>query len=508
MKRTGVDLRVILVIVNILMAIGSVAAYLFYGENQYVDLTTIGLGLVLCLETHGVLQLEKKRRDPFLIVLAFVMIFFYSLRVITLTWFPYSVVFQRYEFGAADLNYGLLFIIVANLFLCAGLVVASRKYEREIIVAGWEPRSPKRVLGLLCFMIVFFYTNDAYWTADSVPRFFNFLRRILDVNVIISFAFLYLLLFRKTMSRWVFAAICAAIVAEGALHLLAGSRSVILVIVLNLMLTALAVYGRIVFPRKLVRVGIAGFPAIVVVLIISFSIATLIRQSRDAEGGVNLATAVRVASEWPASDLTDTDFEKLLPPLFDRIGYLDYASEIIAHRQKYESLTSVSTYLKSLIDNLLTPGFDIWDQPKVSNAMRFIYQDDGVPEKSRVSEAYQSDQLCLYGDMYGLLAYGSLPLFFLIGYGFKRVFTAISTVSPFKSGVIRLVVLMAFLMLLNSYGLDWVIIDVVILLASIPIWMFFFASRRTSNAEGVGLKASRPQVGQVSQPVQALERKP
>lgn len=67
--------------------------------------------------------------------------------------------------------------------------------------------------------------------------------------------------------------------------------------------------------------------------------------------------------------------------------------------------------------------------------------------------------------------------------------------------------LIAFLMLLNSYWLDWVIIDVVILLASIPIWMFFFASRRTSNAGGAGPKASRRQTGQFPPPMQALERK-
>jgi hypothetical protein len=107
MRKTGVDLRAVLGIVNAMMAAGSVAAYALYGANRYVDLNTIVLSIVLSLQTHVALLLNKKRQDPFVIILAFTMIFFYSLRIGTLSWHPYSSAFERFPFKSTDLNYGL-----------------------------------------------------------------------------------------------------------------------------------------------------------------------------------------------------------------------------------------------------------------------------------------------------------------------------------------------------------------------------------------------------------------
>ena len=73
----------------------------------------------------------------------------------------------------------------------------------------------------------------------------------------------------------------------------------------------------------------------------------------------------------------------MLPPIFNRAGFFDYSAEIIAHSDRYKEEFNLATYAKSIIDNLLTPGFDVYDQPKISNALQFIYADLGKPSKER-----------------------------------------------------------------------------------------------------------------------------
>ena len=482
-KRKTVDFNTILVCVNLMFLGASIWLYWQSGENQYVNLQTVIWGGVLALQTHLALYVEKRRREPFIVMIAFTMIFFYLFRIITLTLYPSSVVFERFQFEASDLNYAIRFILAANLFLYAGFYAVKRQGNAAIDTEGWAAKSPVRVLMLLLVMIVFSYTNGIFWTADNVPRFFNFVRRILDVNVIVTFTFVYLYLFHKSMASWIVVAICGAIIFEGTLHLLTGSRSVILAIALNVILVTLAVRGRVVFSQNFVRVTIAGLPIIAVLLVVTFATATFMRQNRDPDSQLDVINSVRLISDFSVMEFEAVDFEKILTPLFDRIGYLDYASEIIAHKDIYDELISPSTYMKSIVDNLLTPGFDVFDQPKLSNALRFVYQNDGTPEKSRVSEAYQSDQFCLYGELYGLLGYGSLPFFFLFGYGLKRVYIGLRQKNPLIFTIKRLVVLIFFQLLLNSYGFDWVVIDTVILIASIPIWVFFFAARPLTARE-------------------------
>jgi len=63
----------------------------------------------------------------------------------------------------------------------------------------------------------------------------------------------------------------------------------------------------------------------------------------------------------------------LLPKIFDRVGFLDFSSEIIANSKHYSNVINMTSYGKSIVDNIFTPGFDVYDQPKISNSLRFVY---------------------------------------------------------------------------------------------------------------------------------------
>ena len=93
------------------------------------------------------------------------------------------------------------------------------------------------------------------------------------------------------------------------------------------------------------------------------------------------------------------------------MAFFDFTSEIIAHQVKYDSIFTIKTYLKSIIDNLLTPGFDLFDQPKIANSLNFIYLGIGNPSKLLLETNYQSDQLGIYGEFFNLFGYFSFILF-------------------------------------------------------------------------------------------------
>lgn len=95
-----------------------------------------------------------------------------------------------------------------------------------------------------------------------------------------------------------------------------------------------------------------------------------------------------------------------------------------------------------------------------------------------MTETYQSDQFGIYGEFYALFGYASLPLFFLTAFLLKRVYVRLSRENPFELAMMRVVVLSVFVKIVNSYGMDWTIIETVPLVAAIMLYSLFFRSKR------------------------------
>src|SRR5262249_27795051 len=136
---------------------------------------------------------------------------------------------------------------------------------------------------------------------------------------------------------------------------------------------------------------------------------------------------------------------------------------------------------RSIVDNLLTPGFDVYDQPKIANSLQFVYFGLGAPSKMEANEVYQSDQLGIYGEFYALFGYGCLPLLFLIGLLLKRTYVRLHSTNPFTLAAKRAVTLFIFMKLIDSFGIDWVLIESLPLVAAIYAYSVFFAGRRITE---------------------------
>ena len=295
-------------------------------------------------------------------------------------------------------------------------------------------------------------------------------------------ALAYYLLYRERMTRGFAIALLAVLLLEMALHSLAGSRSAFIYTIQNVIIVLLAARGAIAIRRRVVMVGLALMPVAVALFVLMFTLSTFIRANSEAGQGFSASRAIETART--ASDRVGGDFalQAGLGVMASRAGFFDYSAEVIAHANEYAAIFTPSTYARSVVDNLLTPGFDLFDQPKVSNALIFVYSGIGTPSKAASETFYQSDQIGLWGEMYALLGWASLPLFFLGAFLFKRVYVTLSAREPFVLTMKRVVTLSTFVLVVNSFGFDWVLMEVLPLIAAIYIYRYFFAAAPVPDA--------------------------
>jgi hypothetical protein len=481
----GIDFNGILQFANVIVAALIGYALVDLDANEYIDHTTLLLGLVLCLQTWFVLKLERQRRDPFVIMLAFHMIFYFALRLFTLALYPYSVVFARYDYDVGDSNYAMAFILASNVLLYAGLF-AVRIRETVVSSSGWQASRPQGVVALMVVAILFGYFRGGFWTEDNIPRFMNFLVGLLTPDITILMAMTYLLLFRKSLSRGFALVVGATIALDIIVHTLWGSRSALVGFAQNCLIAVLVVNGFLRIPRKYVTLGVLAAPFMAVLLVAMFTISSYNRIARASAGGIeaklDLGAAISGATESGGDLVSGPALDVILQPVFARAGFFDFGAEIIAHREEYRSIFNFTSYGRSLIDNILTPGFDLYDMPKLSNSLQFVYRGWGEPSKQQASgDFYQSDQVQIYGELYAVFMWGALPLMFLIAVAFKTFYVRISDPLPFMRAIKRVVLLFLFVKVINSFGLDWVLGEAIPLIAGIYITSYLFGARRVSG---------------------------
>lgn len=346
--------------------------------------------------------------------------------------------------------------------------------------------------------IIFAYFSGGFWNSDNIPRAFSFLAIFLAPSITILMTLSYYLLFRKSLSKKFAFTIVLLLVADAAIHTLNGSRSAILIVVQNLIIVSLAVFGSVKLARRTVLICVAMSPVVAALLVATFVISTYNRSAQDAGRTFDLGRAFDLAVIASDRLTIGTDLDLLLPPIAARAGFFDYSAEIIAHREQYATVFNLSSYAKSIIDNLLTPGFDVYDQPKISNALRFVYDGLGTPSKELVADDdnYHSDQFGIYGEFYGVFGYACLPLLFVAAFAFKRVYAKLRYKNPFNLALKRAVVLFVFAWSIDSYGVDWNILQALPLVVAMFIYAPFFANtplsaRRTDGERLPAAPAAR-----------------
>lgn len=480
MRDQRIDLNALLQAANIGLCGLLIFALVRGTANDYVDGRSFAFGMVLCLQTQLVLLLERRQRDPLVLLLAFQTTFYYSLRVFTLGLYPASTVFERYPYGVADTDFALGFILVANTFLYAGFMLGGRLREPRIVADDWRATSPSRVVVLLVVAILFGYLSGG--SLEGVPRGVSAFAILLAPNLIVVLALTYFFLFRRTLSANARIAIACLIGLEIVAHTLVGSRSAVIGVIQNCILVLLATAGSIKFSRRFVVAGVVALPLFVALVVGAFAISTYNRAKREIGVTIDLGQALQTALEGSQEISATQGLDVLLPPIFARAGFLDFSAEIIAHRAQYREVIGFDYYGRSILDNLLTPGFDVFDSPKAANALQFIYQSWGTPSKAQLPDSYQSDQFGVYGESFALLGFAAPLALLLVAYALKRAYLQVRSANPFVLAIKRVVVLTVLMRVIDSFGLDWTIFETVTLVVSALLFSWTFAARRRRAA--------------------------
>ena len=484
-----VDLNGILAWINALVVLATVFAFTQVGGNEYMNGTTVVLAAVLGVQTQAALWIERRRRDPFVIVLAFILILYYSLRLLTLLLVGSSIVLDRFPYAPSDSNVALLFMIVANAFFYAGLYVVRGTGRVTVDVGTWRPSAPLRAMVFVAVAMALIYSRAILFDPNDTPRIVQLFFTFASQSVIFLMALAYYLVFRRRMSAGLARAFLALLIVEMIVHTLSGSRSAFVYALQNALIVLLAVHGSVALPRRLVVVGVAALPFAVALLVASFVISTTVGIFRASGQPVTPAAVIESATATATRIDRDDAVEAGLPLIFSRAGFFDYSAEVIAHRRQYASVINPAAYVRSVVDNLLSPGFDLFDQPKISNALKFVYADRGTPSKAASSEEYQSDQLGIYGELFVLFGYAALPVFFVGAFLIKRVYFSLRSENPFTLAIKRVVTLAIFVQIVNSFGFDWTIAEVVPFVAGLYIFRVFFAAGPAAARRPISLIA-------------------
>lgn len=469
----GFDLNALLQGANLLSLAAAVWAYQVSGANDYVDVYSVFAASLLGLSNVLMLRHERRQKEPFIVIIVAMTVVFYLVRVATLFYVPWSWSLDKVGAGPHEVNQALVFIAFGNLAMFAGFVAAAKGEAAHGPLGPPSQRMPHPGRILLIVIVSIVMTRLA--TADGVVgRMAGFAATtFLNMFFLIMIAVLYMSMCLRSLRRVYAAALLGLVALFFVNAVLAGSRSAVITVLMFGLITMLSQDTRIRVGTKMLAIGLV----VVVTAPFLYFISTYSRNINPGDVDAISVEAV-VALEGPtASGVPNRDV--LFERMFARAGYLDAATAMIAGRARYEQVIGVRYLVESIIDNSLSPGFDIFDKAKVSLVLGSL--DAGaaqVPRRSAMStEDYNSDLMTAYGESYLLFGYGGLVFLFVGAYAVKRVYLWNRRGRVFEIYIYRSLVIWCFYNWINSYGVDWLLSEV--LYAGI-----FFALFRWYLAQG------------------------
>ncbi len=469
--KTKYDLNLILQIANLFVFGICVYLYSTTDGNNLVNIITIILVGLFAIENIGMLAYEKKNRNPFIIILVIVVTVFYMARVATILHIPASVSVYDSLFipSVTDINNALIFILLANAAMFAGFYSAGKYNATERKIACEEDNSPKSGNAIIIIALVVLVSFFNVLNFELLGRLTGYIQTFLNRNTLLLFTFTMLAYHYNKISlktRMLFIAIAALIVI---LITLSGSRSGILSAGMILLMGILAVKQRVMISKKIMMV---------VLLIIPISIIFFVTATYKQHQGFKDTITVQHLSVVKESEAFYSLIEGYLPLIYYRLGFLDYSTELMANRQKFSRVINGKYYAESIVDNILTPGLDVFGTPKASNALGYVRRGEPIPDTDQIMKAYQSDQMGIYGEYYVFFnGYPALAVFFFAAFVFQIMFNNLRTTNGLLTCIYRAVLLNLLYIWLNSFGFDWFVFDLVTIIITILIFARFYIDR-------------------------------
>ncbi|OGS08950.1 MAG: hypothetical protein A2270_04595 [Elusimicrobia bacterium RIFOXYA12_FULL_51_18] len=462
----GYSLNAILRVAAISGLILNAAIFIFLGGNQYSSFSSVAAGSVLYVQVFLMLLLESRCKNPFLLLFSLLVLFFYAGRVTTLLIIPYSPIFQYNAAASAAILKTILYIIAANFFivggLCSDFIKAFPIGPRKISFHGSEPFVAISAVWLGALYTLLIISLGDVSSNTTALRLKGYAGILFNGNVLISAAAV-VWVYSETFYGVYKKAFLWGVTAYLALQTVAGSRSVLLSALMTVLFVFLAGDKPFLFRKK--TLFAAG--GVILFGFLAFSVGTYFRWGNTYGGALKSENLVKYRIYLP-----------YISPLkaFSRIGFLDSTVDLMANAAKYSAVINPAYYFKSVVDNALTPGFEVFHAPKAANALRFLYMGLPLPTHAEVRCMYQADMFTGYGDLYVLSGpYFSLLLFYILAAVFRNIYALMGARGDIFGCVQRVLLLTVFANWVNGFGLDWMAAEV------LAIFLSFFLFRKAAG---------------------------
>lgn len=479
-----IKVRDILRAVNIILLILFFFAYKTSHAHPFIDEATIFLGTLLVLQTFIFLSFQKSEKNPFILLFSYLVTVYYSFRILTLTFYQHSDVFNRFPYYPSDSNQALIFIILSNFALFLGFYTFQDNrildIKRNHFLGISNDKNSKNLI-VIVWIIVCTFLMFTHQLLKDLSIFFSHRLGSILLTYTSTFTFffpllIFIFLYRKSINKYYIYSIFLLLLFNEFLSITqTGSRGNLVYLLEWVMIFGL-LFDKFSISKKIFNLSFLFMPLLFCLAVILFLFGNLTRSSINETQDQQIISRhynnIVVLLESSRKEFNEAN-------IASRVGFFDFSAEIIAHKKNYESIFTFSNYYKSIVDNVLTPGFDIYDTPKVSLSLLYKYKphvQDNIITKSYITHRgiYNSDQISLYAEAQALFGWYSLLFFYLFACFLSWIyFKKGNNSNELSSMLIRGLTLLFFVRLFNSFGFDWTLAELLPYLLISSIFLFF-----------------------------------
>lgn len=458
------DIFQIIYYLNTIIFFCNIAFYFFFGQyNNYINFSTVLLVSGIHIQIFYFFHKIMREGNIFYFCIVCIFLAFYAVRVTTLIFYPESIMFQmkEYSYNATNINEFLTWINL--VFIGIHIFFVSIKYTHKSN-AYFEVVEDRRLDNFFYLSISFLFISLFYsfyylyitkFGRVDAGRFWSYLTVVLEYRYSLMLSVIAYLLKPNLKKTLLF--IVALYIFSFFLSL-TGTRSNLYSILLFFFIGLLVVHGN--FKVKL-KNSLTILAILLPLLYASFSFGNYARQTFLSNRiPFNYENIIKVVStqldNTDKVDPTNLVNHTIQHPILNRIGFLDMGTFMYAYNDN--TIYNFNLYFKSLVDNLLTPGFDIYG---VYPAARMIGLHYNRTTMENLKNNYNADMVTIFAESKIIFGYFGIVYICGIFYLFIMVNNNLlqSNISVFAKYYALCMLYLSFYYMINSYGLDTFIID-------------------------------------------------
>ena len=439
----GILLFALLHLLNIFIGMFLLVVTIQQSESAYTNVETHLLGVILCVQIALSVFYLNGRSMAMHFCLALAIVPFYCGRLLTLLFFESSPALARFNLSVSEVNFAFMTFIAIFACFQLGVVVGDilakpvrQVHEDMLSTRFFTPFIASTLMALI--IQVHFVSNY------PLLSYFNF-QAVFPLAIAFWISHI-----RKTtmLGHSLIIVTFASVINIG---LQGNSRAAFFDVYIIALLVLAAVnptmsWGWMRRPWNKISIFLMAF-ALPVIAVWNFFVST----NKKTDKNFSEAIPNCWEAEVPGSCQWAFDYFVLLT---ERIGFLDFSLDIIANAASYSAVLNLEYYLTSIVDNVLTPGFDIYDVPTATNALVSIYAGNLAISKSNMPLGYHSDQFGLFAELFVLFQWWSLAIAFFLGVILTMLFIKSQSLGFATRVMVLTFIVICFYGLLNSFGID------------------------------------------------------